>query len=70
MIVNPDHTLSFHIEGEPDTNILVYASSDMITWSLIAVEPNESGQISVSDPGSGGKTKRFYRLVSESTAPL
>ncbi|QJE97081.1 immunoglobulin domain-containing protein [Luteolibacter luteus] len=70
VIVNPDHTLSFHIEGEPDTNILVYASSDMITWSLIAVEPNESGQISVSDPGSGGKTKRFYRLVSESTAPL
>lgn len=70
MAVNPDHTLSFHLEGELDTNILVYASSDMITWSLIAVEPNETGQISVSDPGASGKTKRFYRLVSESTAPL
>ena len=70
MVVNSDNTLSFHMEGELETNILVYASSDMITWTLIAVEPNETGQISVSDPGASGKSKRFYRLVSESTAPL
>lgn len=70
MVMNPDHTVSFQMEGELDTNILVYASSDMITWNLIAVEANETGQILVSDPGASGKTKRFYRLVSESTSPL
>lgn len=70
VVMNPNHTVSFQMEGELDTNILVYASSDMITWSLIAVEANETGQISVSDPAASGKTKRFYRLVSESTSPL
>lgn len=70
MTVNPDRSIGFQIEGELDANILVYASSDLESWSLISVQLNQNGQITVSDPGASGKTQRFYRLESESTAPL
>ena len=70
MTLNPDRSLAFHLEGELDTNILVYASSNLTTWSLIAVHYNETGLITVSDPGAAGKTQRFYRLESESMSPF
>ena len=70
MTMNPDRTIGFQIEGELNANILVYASSDLENWNLISVQLNQNGQVTVSDPGASGKTQRFYRLESESTAPL
>ena len=67
--MNPDTSVVFEVEGELDTEILVYASSDMKTWSLIARQPNSVGRISVFDAGAASKTRRFYKLVSEN-APL
>ncbi len=65
LTIHPDLSVSFDVEGELEANVLVYASSDLVNWTLIAGQVNETGSIHAADPAAVGKKKRFYRLVSE-----
>jgi hypothetical protein len=67
MIMNPDQTVSFELNGGLDANVLVYASANLQSWSLISSQVNSTGTIQVSDPASSGQTKRFYKIVTEET---
>lgn len=58
--------VTFEVEGAVGTEIRVYASSDLEEWDLVATRLNESGVITVEDPGAAGATKRFYRLADDS----
>ena len=64
MTMNPDLTVSFELDGGLDATVLVYASADLQSWSLISSQTNSTGTIQVSDPGSVGQTKRFYKIVT------
>lgn len=68
--VNPDLSVTFNVMGELDSNIVVWASSNLTDWTPIGAQLNETGTITLPDPGASGKTKRFYRLDSESAAPF
>lgn len=69
MTMNSDQSVSFQLNGELNSTVLIYASSDMTRWDLIGGQLNTSGTIRISDPASIGQKKRFYRLVSEAAAP-
>ena len=64
MTMNPDLTVSFEMDGGLDATVLVYASADLQSWSLISSQTNSTGTIQVSDPASVGQTKRFYKIVT------
>lgn len=70
MTVNSDRSIAFQIEGELDSNIVIYASSDLKVWSPISTQMNLTGEITVSDPGGSNKKQRFYRLESGSASPF
>jgi hypothetical protein len=63
--LNPDGSVDFNLEGELNANILVYASGDLVDWTLIGERVNETGTIRMADPAAEGSPRRFYRLVSE-----
>lgn len=65
MTLNPDRTVDFEVEGELNATILVYASGDLVNWSLVGSRTNTTGSVQVADPAANGKSRRFYRLVSE-----
>lgn len=57
--------VSMTVEGQlgTGTEIHLEASNDLVTWELISSHPNESGSITINDPGANGQAKRFYRFV-------
>lgn len=65
MTLNPDRTVDFEVEGELNANILVYASRDLVDWTLVGSRTNTTGTFQVADPAATGESRRFYRLVSE-----
>jgi hypothetical protein len=65
MTMNSDLTVSFDLSGGLNTSVLVYASADLQSWSLISSQVNSTGTIRVSDPASVGQTKRFYKIVTQ-----
>jgi hypothetical protein len=54
--------VTFEIEGSLGTEIGVYASSDLVNWSLVATQANSGNTFTVTDPGAIGSPKRFYQL--------
>lgn len=54
--------VTFEIEGSLGTEIGVYASSDLVNWSLVVTQANSGNTFTVTDPGAIGATKRFYQL--------
>jgi hypothetical protein len=60
--------VTFEIEGSMGTGIGVYASSDLVNWSLVATCANSGNTFTVTDLGAIGATKRFYQL-SDSGRP-
>ena len=65
MTLNPDRTVDFELVGELNANILVYASGNLVNWTLVGSRTNTTGNLQVSDPAAVGESRRFYRLVSE-----
>jgi hypothetical protein len=65
MTMNPDLTVSFDLSGGLNSNVLVYASANLRSWTLISSQVNSTGTIRVSDPESLGQTKRFYKVVTQ-----
>lgn len=65
MTMNPDQTVSFDLSGALNSTVLVYASANLQSWSLISTQVNSTGTIQVSDPASLGETKRFYKIVTQ-----
>lgn len=65
MTMNPDLTVNFDLSGGLDSTVLVYASADLQSWSLISTQVNSTGTIRVSDPGAEGQIKRFYKIVTQ-----
>jgi hypothetical protein len=54
--------ITFDIEGALGTEIGVYASSDLVNWSLVVTCANSGNTLSITDRGAIGATKRFYQL--------
>ena len=65
LTMNPDLTVSFDLSGGLNSNVLVYASANLQSWTLISSQVNSTGTIRVSDPASEGQTKRFYKIVTQ-----
>jgi hypothetical protein len=65
--MNSDLTVDFDLNGGLDATVLVYASANLQSWSLISSQMNSTGTIRVSDPASSGQTKRFYKIVTQET---
>ncbi|MCW1914789.1 fibronectin type III domain-containing protein [Luteolibacter sp. GHJ8] len=65
MTMNPDLTVNFDLSGGLNSTVLVYASANLQSWSLISTQVNSTGTIRVSDPGAEGQTKRFYKIVTQ-----
>lgn len=63
--LNPGRSVDFQVEGKAGANIRVYASADLVSWSLVGEAMNENGTVRVDDPAAAGSPRRFYRLVSE-----
>lgn len=57
--------VSMTVDGQlgTGTEIRLEASNDLVNWELISSHPNESGSITINDPGANGQSKRFYRFV-------
>jgi hypothetical protein len=53
-------TLDF--EGALGTEIGVYASSDLVNWSLLGTFANSGNSFTIKDPGAINARMRFYRL--------
>ncbi len=53
-------TLDF--EGALGTKIGVYASSDLVNWSLLGTFANSGNSFTIKDPGAINARMRFYRL--------
>lgn len=64
LTMNSDHSVSFNVTGALLSNIQVYASNDLKTWTLLGTVTNAAGTIAISDPASAGRSKRFYKLVT------
>ncbi len=64
LIMNSDHSVSFKVTGALLSNIQVYASNDLKNWTLLGTVINAAGTIAISDPASAGRSKRFYKLVT------
>ena len=65
MTMNPDLTVNFDLNGGLNSTVLVYASANLQSWSLISTQVNSTGTIRVSDPGAEGQIKRFYKIVTQ-----
>lgn len=63
--LNPDRSVDFQVEGETGANLRIYASADLVSWTLIGEALNENGTVRADDPVAAGSPRRFYRLVSE-----
>ncbi|WP_193210607.1 immunoglobulin domain-containing protein [Luteolibacter marinus] len=63
LTMNPDQTVTFDIVGQLNNDVVVYASDDLVNWTLLGTHLNATGSISAADPDADGKTKRFYRLA-------
>ncbi|MGB6222662.1 fibronectin type III domain-containing protein [Haloferula sp.] len=62
MLVGSGNSIQFEVLGKIGSVISVYGSVDLKNWSLVSVEYNETGTITVSDPEIADHPKRFYRL--------
>lgn len=62
--IDQDRQVSFQIQGDVGTFLSVYASDDLINWSLIGGQINSDGSIIVPDPAAAALPRRFYRLGS------
>jgi hypothetical protein len=54
--------VTFEIVGAVGSEIGVFASSDLVNWSLLSTHPNTGGTLTINDPASFGAARRFYRL--------
>ncbi len=53
-----------NLQGLPLGNYRIEASTDFVTWTVVAtVTNNLNGQATFSDPSSPGMRRRFYRVV-------
>ena len=62
MTLAAEGQVTFDFEGALGTEIGVYASSDLVTWSLIATSANTGDTVTINDPEAIEATARFYRL--------
>jgi hypothetical protein len=52
----------FIVEAAPGTTNEIYASSDLIHWTLISTVENPTGAVSVRDPEAATASRRFYKV--------
>ena len=64
LTINPDRTVNFAVTGGLLSNIQIFASDNLKDWTLLGSVVNVSGTIAISDPASAGRSKRFYKLVT------
>lgn len=55
-------SVSLDIANGLDSDIEVYASSDLVSWVLLGTPTNTTGTVTVDDPQGVGAPRRFYRL--------
>ena len=67
LTMNPDGTVDFKLTGGLNETVLIYACSDLQSWSLIGSRVNTTGTIQIPDTASAGETKRFYKVVTSGT---
>jgi len=56
-------SVTFEVEGALGPELGVYASSDLVNWSLLTTQPLNGTSLTITDPGAVGAAKRFYRLA-------
>lgn len=54
--------VTFEVEGAQAAQLGVYASSDLVHWSLLTTQQIYGTTLTVMDPAAVGGSKRFYRL--------
>ena len=52
----------FVVEAAPGSTNEVYASSDLIHWTLITTVVNSTGLVRITDPDAATASRRFYRI--------
>ncbi len=62
LTVTPERSVSLDVDATPGTTLSVYASSDMVCWSLLGKCQNTTGTITIDDPAAQSSPRRFYRL--------
>ncbi|HEY9172363.1 MAG TPA: immunoglobulin domain-containing protein [Verrucomicrobiae bacterium] len=58
----PDGRFQFVATGDPGHMLDVWASDDLVNWTLLGTVTNSSGNVAFSDP-STNLVKRFYRVL-------
>ena len=56
-------SVTFNVEGALGPELGVYASSDLVNWSLLTTQPLAGSTLTINDPGAVGAPRRFYRLA-------
>ena len=58
----------FRVQGSSGGgSVVIYASSDLLTWQPILTNPPAIGPIDFTDPSACGQGKRFYRATEIAT---
>ena len=62
---DPENPFALTVKGAPGRMQTVYGSDDLVTWTLLQSQVNESGTMTLSDDEAATKRQSFYRVVSE-----
>jgi hypothetical protein len=60
-----DRSLQVKVTGAIGHTNRIYASSDLVQWTLIATATNTDGVVTVIDPEAAGESRRFYKAEAD-----
>jgi hypothetical protein len=61
----PDGSCQFRVTGAVGKSNRIYASTDLVNWTLVATEVNYEGTLVVTDPEAADLPSRFYKVQAD-----
>ena len=65
MAIGRTGTVSFVLDADDSTVIVIEASTDLKTWTVLATATPQNGTVQVEDPDAANFPRRFYRLSQQ-----
>ena len=61
-LLNPDGEFQLTISGAPGPGYIIYESTNLVQWDMLATLTNTNGTVQFTDTGSTNFPARYYRI--------